>query len=386
MSATALHAQPLTDQRAQFEVDDAVAYFNTAAMSPFLRSVVAAGERALALRAHPWRIELRHWFEPVEEVRDCLARLLDTPAANVALVPSTSYGLAAVARNLDAGPGDRVLVLAQEFPSNHYTWERFARSKGADLLVVGRENGQTWTEAVLAAIDERVAVASIPNVHWTNGSLVDLEKVAPALRQAGSRFVIDASQSLGAMPLDLASLRPDALVAVGYKWLLGPYSLGYLYVDPSLHDGVPLEENWIARAGSDDFSGIADYGDEYRPGAQRFDVGERSNFQLNPMAAAALQQVREWTVERIAATLRTRTDQIAAGAERLGLEVQPAPARGPHMLGLALPRQAARRVAAALEESRVVVSVRGSSLRISPHLHNNQADIDRLLDAVASSV
>jgi selenocysteine lyase/cysteine desulfurase len=250
--------------------------------------------------------------------------------------------------------------------------------------VVSREPGQTWADAVLDAIDERVAIASLPNVHWTNGAFVDLAAVVPKLRAAGARVVIDASQSLGVMPLDLATLRPDAVVAVGYKWLLGPYSLGYLYLDPSLHDGEPLEENWINREGSDDFGGLADYNERYRPGAQRFDVGERSNFQLNPMAAAALQQLLEWGVERVAVTLKTRTDAIAAGAERLGLTVQSA--RGPHMLGIELPRDAAERTASVLQQARVVVSVRVSSLRIAPHLHTNQADIDRLLEAVASAV
>jgi len=235
-------------------------------------------------------------------------------------------------------------------------------------------------------VDERVTIASVPNVHWTNGALVDLQRVALALREAGSAFIIDASQSLGAMPLDVAALRPEAMVAVGYKWLLGPFSLGYLYLDPGLHNGEPLEENWILRAGSDDFSALSDYQDEYLPGARRFDVGQRTNFQLTPMALAAIQQLLDWTVPRVAATLQARTDEIAARAEGLGLTAPPSDARAPHMLGLELPPAAARRVVAALTESKVIASVRGPSLRISPHLHNNQEDVDRLLDAVASTV
>jgi selenocysteine lyase/cysteine desulfurase len=193
---------------------------------------------------------------------------------------------------------------------------------------------------------------------------------------------VDASQSLGAMPLDVAALRPDALVAVGYKWLLGPFSLGYLYLDPGLQDGEPLEENWILRAGSDDFSGLSDYQREYLPGARRFDVGQRTNFQLTPMALAALDQLLDWTVPRVAATLQARMDEIAARAEGLGLTAPRPDARGPHMLGLELPREAARQVAAALAEARVIAGLRGSSLRISPHLHNDQDDVDRLLGAV----
>ncbi len=386
MEETAERARHLADQRAKFEVDDEVAYFNTANLSPLLRSVRAAGEGALDRRAKPWTISAPDWFTDVEELRSRFARLIGGAADDVALVPATSYGLSVAARNLTAGPGDRVLVLDEEFPSSYYTWQRFAQRTGAELLVVEREPGQSWTEAILDAVDERVTIASVPNVHWTNGALVDLQRVALALREAGSAFIIDASQSLGAMPLDVAALRPEAMVAVGYKWLLGPFSLGYLYLDPGLHNGEPLEENWILRAGSDDFSALSDDQDEYLPGARRFDVGQRTNFQLTPMALAAIQQLLDWTVPRVAATLQARTDEIAARAEGLGLTAPPSDARAPHMLGLELPPAAARRVVAALTESKVIASVRGPSLRISPHLHNNQEDVDRLLDAVASTV
>jgi selenocysteine lyase/cysteine desulfurase len=374
----------LTDQRAKFEVDDEVAYFNTANLSPLLHRVRAAGEEALARRAEPWTISAPDWFTDVEELRSQFAKLIDGRAEDIALVPATSYGLAVAARNLTAGPGDRVLVLDEEFPSNYYTWQRFARRTGAELLLVTREAGQSWADAILDSIDERVAIASVPNVHWTNGALVDLRRVAPALREVGSAFIIDASQSLGAMPLDVGELRPDVVVAVGYKWLLGPFSLGYLYLDPSLHDGEPLEENWILRAGSEDFTRVG-YQDAYLPGARRFDVGQRTNFHLTPMAVAAIQQLLDWTVPQVAETLGTRTNEIARRADRLGLRAPPPDARAPHMLGLDLPL-GPDSVAAELAESQVIASVRGTSIRISPHLHNSQEDVDRLLDALASAI
>ena len=376
----------LADQRAKFQVDDEVAYFNTASLSPLLRSVRAAGDEALDRRAKPWTISAPDWFADVEELRARFARLIGSTADDVALVPATSYGLSVAAHNLTAGPGDRVLVLDQEFPSSYYTWQRFAQRTGAELLVVNREPGQSWTEAIVEAVDQRVAIASVPNVHWMNGALVDLERVTLALREAGSAVIIDASQSLGAMPLDVAALRPHAVVAVGYKWLLGPFSLGYLYLDPSLHDGEPLEENWILRAGSEDFSGLVDYQEKYLPGARRFDVGQRTNFQLLPMALVAIQQLLDWSIPRVAATLQARTDEIAARTEGLGLAVPVPHPRAPHVLGLELPPKAARQAVAALAEAKVIASMRGTSLRISPHLHNNQEDVDRLVDAVASAV
>jgi selenocysteine lyase/cysteine desulfurase len=376
----------LTDQRAEFEIDDEFAYFNTAAISPLLRSVRQAADEALDRRAKPWTLSTRDWFGDVDTLRSRLAQLVGAVSTDVALIPATSYGLAVASRNLTAGSGSRVLVLDQEFPSNHYTWQRFAQRTGAELAVVKREPGQTWTDAIVAAIDDRVAVVSTPNVHWSTGALIELPQVAKAARAVGASFIVDASQSLGVVPVDVTTLRPDALVAVGYKWLLGPYSLGYLYLDPSLHGGEPLEENWIMRAGSEDFSALSQYQDEYRPGAQRFDVGERTNFQLTPMAAEALSRVLAWAPERIGAALRLRTDAIAGAAERLGLSVEPSHSRGPHIVGVELPSDSAHRVASSLAEAQVVVSVRGTSIRIAPHLHNNDEDVRRLIAAMASAI
>ncbi len=380
------NAEPLPDQRAKFDVDGAVAYFNTAALSPVLRGVRAAGEAALAWRSKPWGIATADWFSGGETLRSQRAALLGAHPDEIAHIPATSYGLATVARNLKAKPGDRVLVLAGEFPSNYYTWKRFALRTGAELLVVEREPGQEWTEAIVAAIDERVVVASVPNVHWTNGALIDLTRVAAAVHEVGAAFVIDASQSVGVMPLDVRALRPTAVVTVGYKWLLGPMGFGFLYIDPTLRDGEPLEENWISRAGADDFTSLIDYQDVYMPGARRFDVGQRPNFHLVPMAIAAMEQIQEWTVPRIGATLAKLTREIGERATEIGVTVLPAEQRAPHIIGLELPVPAARRVATALEAAKVYASRRGSSLRIAPHLHNSPEDVDRLLSAVASAL
>ena len=186
-------AERLGDERAKFEVDGEIAYFNTASLSPLLHSVRAAGDEALARRRKPWTTTSSDWFTDSERLRARFAQLVGSGADDVALVPATSYGLAVAARNLEAGPGDRVLVLADEFPSNYYTWRRFADRTGAELRVVEREPGQTWTEAMVGAVDESVAVASVPNVHWTNAAAVDLPRVGAALRDAGSALGVDAS-------------------------------------------------------------------------------------------------------------------------------------------------------------------------------------------------
>ena len=373
----------LPSQRSLFEIPDDVTWLNCAYMSPQLRSVRAAGEAALGRKAQPWRIRPDDFFAETEALRGLFARLIHADAEGVALVPSVSYGMGVVAANLRARPGQRLLVLADEFPSNLYPWREVARRSEATVFTVARPADGHWTRAVLDAMDERTALVAVPHCHWTDGTAVDLAQVSARARQVGALLAVDATQSLGALPLDVEQVQPDYLVAAGYKWLMGPYSLGYLYVAPQHRGGQPLEHNWIARLGSEDFSRLVDYRDEFQAGARRFDVGERSNFQLVPMAVAALGQLLEWGVDSIQETVRELTRRAARGAQALGLEVPAEAYRAGHLLGLRRPGGYPADVPAKLAARQVYVSVRGDNLRVSPHLYNTPADVDRLLEALA---
>jgi selenocysteine lyase/cysteine desulfurase len=377
-----VNGTPLGPQRQAFEIPPEVAYFNTASLSPQLRRVREAGERALERRGRPWTISSADWFSDVERLRGLFGRLIGADAEGVALVPATSYGFAVATRNLGLRAGDRILVLADEYPSGIYSWRTAARKTGSEIVTVPREAGQTWTDAILAVLDERIRVASVPQVHTTDGSLVDLEAVSERTHAVGARLVVDACQSVGVMPFDVERLRPDFVVTVGYKWLLAPFSLAYLYVAEEHRDGEPLEENWIVRVGAEDFTGLDAYSDEYQPGARRFDMGARTSFHLTPMAIAAIEQLLEWEVARIAATLAETTAVLAARAAELGLDPPPPDRRAPHILGLDLPPEARERVLPVLAAANCFVAVRGGSLRIAPHLHITSDDVDRLMSTL----
>jgi selenocysteine lyase/cysteine desulfurase len=283
--------------------------------------------------------------------------------------------------------GDSIVLLAQAFPSNVFTWREAARKHNAHIVTVEREPGSDWTEAVLRAIDNSTAVVCVPRCHWMDGSIVDLDRVGERARQVGAAFVIDASQSLGAVPLDIGRIQPDFLVSVGYKWLLGPYGLSYLYASPKWQQvGVPIEQSWMPRRGSSDFTRINDYCDEFQPGARRFDMGQFTQFVLAPMAAAALQQILDWGIASIEQSLSHLTDEIAQRAVAAGYDVAPAEQRSKHMLGIRLRNGLPAKLAATLSAAKVYVSIRGDSVRISPHLYNEVADIDHLFAAIASCV
>jgi len=182
-------------------------------------------------------------------------------------------------------------------------------------------------------------------------------------------------------------IQPDFLCSVGYKWLLGPYSLGYLYAAPKWHErGVAIEHSWMTRAGAEDFTSLVDYVDELRPGARRFDMGEFSQFTLLPMSVAGLTQLLEWGVPNIAAGIGAITSRIAEGAATLGCGVPAVSDRVAHIVGVKLPRGLPRGLTERLAEARVYVSVRGDSIRVAPHLYNVPADADRFIEVLRSTL
>jgi selenocysteine lyase/cysteine desulfurase len=373
----------LPNQRALFDLPADVTFLNCAYMAPHLKAVTDAGVRAVQRSARPWSYSDATWFDAAEALRAAAARLMQTDADGVALVPAASYGIAVAAANVPVRRGQNVVVLHEAFPSNFYAWRELSRERGAELRRVTRTPAEDWTGPVLEAIDDATAVVAVPYCHWTDGTRVDLVAVGERARAVGAALVVDASQAFGALPLELDAVRPDFLASVGYKWQLGPYSLGYLYAAPRWRrEGRPLEYSWATRAGADNFAALVDYTDEYRPGARRFDVGECSHFVLAPMALAGLEQLLEWDVARVQATLRRLTDRLADAVQALGWTVLARERRVGHLLGIRLPDGVPPGLLQRLAAARVHVSLRGSVIRVSPHVYNDEADIDRLVEVL----
>jgi len=362
----------LPSQRHLFELPAHVAYLNAAAYVPLPRSVRAAGEAGVLTKSYPWTMRPADGEERAERTRHAAARLLGVRADDVAITGAVSYGIATAARNLPLQRGTRVLMIEGEFPSLALVWPDLAAAAGATIEVVPRPADGDWTAALLDAIARPgaapVGLAALTPTHWSDGSLIDLGQVVAALQRQGARIVIDATQSAGVLDLDIAVLKPDFMAFPTYKWVLGPYSVAFLYVAPEHQGGRPLEDHGPARG--------RDGG--YIASARRFDRGERNDPVGLPMAAAGLEQVLQWDRAALQARLRHLTDGLAAEIAGLpGLSVPPRAQRAPHVLGVrfagGLPAGLLDRLAA----RDVHVAERQGVMRVSPHVYNDDADVAR---------
>lgn len=374
----------IPSQRHLFDIPDDIAYFNCAYNSPQLNASLDALLSGVREKSHPWERTPESFFEDAETIRGLAASVFGGDADGYAVVPAASYGISTAARAVEPllEKNDRILVMAEEFPSNVLPWKRIAGETGAVLETVPYPEDGNWTRAVLDRIGTGVKVAAVSTCHWTNGAYIDLRPISRACRDAGSLLVVDASQTLGAMPFPMADIRPDFLVAAGYKWLLCPYGFSLLYASEPWRTARPLEEVWLARDNARNFAGLVNYSDTYMPGARRFDMGEKCIPAILPGAIAALEQIQAWGVENIAATLSAVNSTIAAHLEPLGFQLPDRSLRCPHMFGARLPAGYTGNVVTGLKNKNIYISQRGNAIRFAPHLYISPRDVERLREAL----
>ncbi|PPK84127.1 selenocysteine lyase/cysteine desulfurase [Neolewinella xylanilytica] len=370
-------------QRQLFSLPADECYLNGASRSPQLIAAADAARDALKWREHNSGMPIEQFFQPVAKLRKSFARLIGSEEADrVALIPAASYGIATVAKNLPLGPGQEVVVAQDQFPSNYYAWHRRCDESHARLVTVAKPSGkESWSDRILEAITIRTAAVAIAQIHWSDGSVFDLEAIRRRTDEVGAWLVVDGTQSLGAYPFDVKRIRPDALIAGGYKWLLGPYGCGYAWYGPRMDGGVPLEENWINRSGSDDFTRLAAYQSEYRPLAARYSVGEHSNFISIPMQQAGMDLLLSWQAEAVQTYIQQLWQSIDAELDRSGLRLPDGCAY--HLVGLRLPDHIQMEaLKSALATRKISVSYRGELVRVAPHVYNSEADMEQFAAAI----
>jgi selenocysteine lyase/cysteine desulfurase len=370
-------------QKHLFSLDNDITYLNGAYMSPMLKSVEEAGYAGMLKKRSPNHVSLDDFFDPSEKLRVAFAKLINCSDPNsCAIIASVSYGIATVANNIDLQKDDEILMVNEQFPSNFYSWDVLAKRTGAKLKIVGPNEGEgrgkSWNANIFQNITERTKVVTMPHVHWADGTKFDLEAIREATDKVGAYLIIDGTQSVGALPFDVQKIKPDALICAGYKWLMGPYSIGMAYFSERLQNGKPIEESWINRLGSENFAGLVNYESKYLPGSLRYDVGEHSNFILVPMQLAAIEQLNEWTSSAIQNYCKSLVADTINKLTANGFIIEEEDYRGAHLFGVRVGNKNMDVIKKKLEEDKIHVSYRGNAIRISPNVYNTKEDMERL--------
>jgi selenocysteine lyase/cysteine desulfurase len=375
----------MKNQKHLFQLLTDIHYLNGAYMSPLLRSVEEIGIKSLIRKRNPTGIQPKDFFENAEVLKSNFGKLVNCPAKQVAIIPAASYGLSTAVNNLPKENGNTALVVSEEFPSGYYAIEKWCRDNHKSLQTIKapdtlEKRGEKWNEEILKAINEDTAVVVMSSIHWTDGTLFDLKALGQKCKECSALFIVDGTQSVGALPIDVEACQIDALICAGYKWLMGPYSIGLAYYSEFFNNGIPLEETWVNRSNAQNFSGLTNYVDDYAPGAGRYNVGEYGNFILLPMMNAAIEQILEWKTENIQSYCHELTKSLIAYLRENGFWVEEDEYRAKHLFGFLLPPNISQEILLQkLQENKIYVSVRGKAIRLSTHLYNTEEDIAVLI-------
>ena len=376
----------LPSQRALFDVPRDVCYLNAASWSPLPLATQEAGRAAVGRKGTPWKIDAAFANQQHERARAAAARLIGADPGDVALISSVAYGVATAAKVLTVPRGSRVIVLENDHSSPVLEWQTRAEAQGFTIETVPQPADGDWTAAILAVVERPgaapVGLASISSVHWSDGGAVDLDRVAQALRTQGAAFLIDATHAVGVMTLDVARLDPDFVIFPTYKWLLGPYGRAFLYVAKRHQHGVPLEQTAFGRRDVKAEQAVYFADTRYVPDARRFDMGERDHFISMEMASIGMELIAKWGMPAVVERLAMLTQRIADGVRGLSVQIPETRVRAPHVLSLGFKDGFSKPLQDALVAERIYVAPRLGRMRISPHVYNDEADVDRFVQAL----
>lgn len=362
------------------------AYFDHASTGPLPERTRAAMADYGLRRAEPFRLRADDLFPVLDRARERAGALIGAPPGSIALVTNTSHGVNIAARTLPFGAGDVVLSTAGEFPANVYPWMAAAGARGAEFRLLPLAGNLPDEAAILRAVesDPRVKGVAISWVSFWSGYRFDLAAIGAACRRRGIWFFVDAIQGVGAVELDVVASHVDVLSCGAQKWLLSPWGTGFAYVRRDLVRAlVPAEVGWMAQQSAGDFSAFLDYDPTWHDEARRFEVVTLDFVNFAAMAES-IGLFLELGVGDIAAHVRSLADRavaFSAAHPEVGLVTPADPSKRAGVIALR-PRDVAA-ASQRLKDARVFHAVREGCIRLSPHLYNTAAELDRALELVA---
>lgn len=360
-------------------------------MAPLPKIVEAIGIAAMKEKRNPALISAADFFNDAETLRKEFAKLVNTKETQrIVVIPSVSYGIANVVKNVPLGKGDEVIVASEEFPSDYYPWAKRCEETGASIKTIHAPDtttrrGAQWNDRILEAINTNTKAVSMCNVHWADGTMFHLAEIRKRTKEVGAALIVDGTQSVGALPFDILEIQPDALICAGYKWLLGPYSIGLAYYGPMFDDGKPIEESWMNRENAEDFRSLVNYREEYKAGSLKYEVGEHSNFIYVPMMIAALKLINKWKPSNIQKYAKSITTESIGRLRDANFWIEDEDSRGQHLFGIRVPGNVdLEKLILKFKKNKISVSLRGDNIRVAVNVYNTKSDIDKLAGLLLS--
>ena len=369
-----------------FSLEPDLIYLNHAAVAPWPDVTVEAVARFARENGATGALDYPKWMKTESALRHSLARLINASSTeDIALLKSTSEGLSVVAHGLSWKAGDNLVSIAQEFPSNRIVWQSL-EPQGVEVRLLDLAQQQEPEQALMALCDENTRLLAVSSVQYASGRRMQLEKLGEFCRDRGIVFVVDAIQSLGALPFDVTRNHADAVVADGHKWMLGPEGLALFYCRPELRDKLSLHQyGWHMVEEAWNFEAT-----QWQPAgsARRFECGSPNMLGAHALLAS-LDLLLEIGLDQVFARIEENTQAIIDALHKRSFELlspeQPTQRAG--IITFRVPGADTQTIQQGLMKQRVVCAERGGGIRFSPHFHNTREQIekafailDRLID------
>jgi kynureninase len=325
------------------------------------------------------------WWEALGDLRARYGRIVNAAAHEIALAPSISVALSAVAESIDYSRRPKVVITSLDFPTVAYQWLAKAK-RGVELVVVeSPDRISVPVESIARAVDDRTALVVTSHVYFTSGAIQDIKRVAESAHAHGALCLIDAYQSVGQIPVDVQDAGVDALVAGGLKWLLGGPGIVFLYVreavaPPPSRRLEPTISGWFGQRDQFAFDPRAL---TFHDDARRFELGTPSLAAVYAQLGG-LEYIEEIGIPAIRELTAGLTEDLIATARAAGFtpKVAADPQQRSAIVMIPMPDPAAsvRHLAA----GGVIADTRPGHVRFSPFFYNTQDDHVRATERLAS--
>jgi selenocysteine lyase/cysteine desulfurase len=371
-------------QKDLFALDSGVTYLNCAYKAPLLKEAEIDAIEAIKRERNPFKLKADNYFEISNNIRKEFSKIIGSHYNEIAILPSTSYGFANVFNNIKLS-GKHALVVENEFPSGYFAVRKWCSINNKELLISKRENltASEWNQKIIKSINSSTNLVMMSSIHWMNGTKFDLEQIGIKCKEVGAYFIVDGTQSVGATSINVKELNIDALICAGYKWLFGPYSMALGYFSEKFQNGNPIEESWMNRSNAKDFSNLTKYDISYKSMAGRYNVGQTTNFILSPIMLRGLIQINKWGISNIEEYCDKLAKDLIKKLKPLDITFESENYFKPHLFSLGLPDKInPLNLKNRLDKENIYISLRGSNIRVSLNIFNDDQDIERLISVI----